>query len=151
MSRIIVLDSAPLGLLTQRAGHPQGDACRAWLQSHSDAGAIVVVAEIIDYELRRELLRLGRLKSVQRLDLFNTRPTVRYLPLDTPAIRLAAELWAKVRQQGLPTADRHALDADVILVAQTVNAGFPPADVVVATTNVNHLSRFLPSALWTDI
>jgi hypothetical protein len=37
-----------------------------------------------------------------------------YLPLDTAAMRHAAELWAPSRQYGIPTAHEHALDGDSI-------------------------------------
>ena len=66
-------------------------------------------------------------------------------------MRLAAHLWAQARQGGLPTADRHALDADMILAAQILSAGHQPTDFVVATGNVSHLSRFVPADLWSRI
>ncbi len=74
MSRVIVIDTGPLGLLTHRVGVP---------------------------------------------DAFIGNPVVRYIPLTTVAMRVAA--------------------------------GIPPADLIVATTNVGHLSRFLAADLWTNI
>ena len=58
-------------------------------------------------------------------------------------------LAAQARRQGQPTADDKALDGDVILAAQAMTLG--GTDVVIATTNVGHLSRFVPAALWPDI
>ena len=64
-------------------------------------------------------------------------------------MRQAASFWAEARRQGRPTANDMALDGDVILAAQAATLG--TADVVIATTNVAHLSRFLPSELWQNI
>lgn len=150
MSRIIVLDSSPLGLLFQKPGHPQADECRAWLAQHVAAGAQVIVPEIVKYELRRELIRLGKTRSVAALSVF-TQISGRLLPINSAAMELASELWARARRQGQPTADRHALDVDVILSAQVLTAGFPAGSFVVATTNVSHLSQFVPCELWHQI
>jgi len=68
--------------------------------------------------LKRELLRAGKIFSVARLQAFTSATPDRYLPLSDEALRLAAELWAKARQQGRPTADAKDLDIDVILAAQ---------------------------------
>jgi predicted nucleic acid-binding protein len=72
-----------------------------------------------------------------------------YLPITTAAMRQAAKFWAQARQQGRPTAGDQALDGDVILAAQAVTLGV--ADVVVATTNVAHLSRFVSAETWQSI
>ena len=61
----------------------------------------------------------------------------------------AAELWAQARQQGQQTAGDKNLDADMILIAQTLV--LDESDVVIATTNTRHLARFTPAALWQDI
>ena len=66
-------------------------------------------------------------------------------------MRLAAELWAAVRRQGKPTADHHALDVDVILAAQVLTGGFADGTFIVATANVEHLSRFVPAEEWSKI
>jgi len=147
VKRIVLLDAGPLGLVTNPKLSPQSMACNQWLQSLLLDGVHILVPEIADYEVRRELLRAGKMKGLQRLD--DLIEIVGYLPLTTAVMRDAAELWAQVRQSGLPTADRHALDGDVILAAQA--RSIPADDVVVATTNVGHLARLVDAALWTDI
>ena len=57
---VISLDSGPLSLLTQRRGPTEADACQKWLARHLGAGSRVVVPSIVDYELRRELMRAGK-------------------------------------------------------------------------------------------
>jgi hypothetical protein len=66
-------------------------------------------------------------------------------------MRLAARLWADVRQRGLATADPRDLDVDVILAARAMSMGTDPADVIVATTNPAPLTRFVAADLWTNI
>jgi predicted nucleic acid-binding protein len=150
MISTIVLDSTPLGLLTQRRGIRAADDAQDWLARHLSAGTRIIVPEIVDYELRRELLRLAKTSAVARLDAFNAAMPDRYLPLTTPALRFAAELWAQLRQAGIPTADPHALDGDVILAAQVRVAGLP-SDTVVATGNIGHLARVVNAALWANV
>lgn len=79
MIRAIVLDSSPLGLLMQRPGIRIADACRAWAEQRQQQGVELVVPEIVDYELRRELLRLGNAAAVARLDAFESAGPGRYL------------------------------------------------------------------------
>ncbi len=147
MSRTIVLDAGPLGLVTNPKQSPQSLACAQWLQALVASGARVIVPEISDYEVRRELLRAQKLKGIERLDAL--AGLLHYLPLSTAAIRQAAVLWAKARQQGQPTAADNALDGDVILAGQAMTIG--ASDVLIATTNVGHLSRFIAAQLWQDI
>jgi predicted nucleic acid-binding protein len=118
--------------------------CRRWLDDLLAAGRRVLIPEITDYEVRRELLRAKLAASVSFLDLLAQR--AEYIPLTTAAMRKAAELWADARQRGRPTAADPALDADVILAAQALTLGAP--QVVVATANVRHLARYVPAELW---
>ena len=122
-------------------------ACAQWLQSLVMAGLRVVVPEIADYEVRRELLRANKVKGIAKLDTLAS--LLEYLPITTAAMRQAALFWAQARQQGQPTAADKALDADMILAAQAVTLGEP--DVVIATTNVGHLSRVAPAELWQNV
>ena len=55
LSAAVLLDAGPLGLLSNPNNSPQPIACRAWLASLLAAGRQVVVPEITDYEVRREL------------------------------------------------------------------------------------------------
>jgi predicted nucleic acid-binding protein len=143
----VLLDAGPLGLVTNPRRSPRSTACAQWLQSLIAAGVRVVVPEIADYEVRRELLRAGKLKGVAKLDAL--AGSLEYLPLTTAAMRQAAAFWAQVRQQGRPTAADKAIDADAILAAQAVTLG--DSDAVIATTNVGHLARFVPAELWQNI
>jgi predicted nucleic acid-binding protein len=147
VSQVVLLDTGPLGLVTNPRRSPQSVACAQWLQALVAHSMRVIVPEIADYEVRRELLRAKKEQGLARLDALANR--LEYLSLTTAAMRQAAVFWAQARQLGQPTADEKALDGDVILAAQALTLG--AVDVVIATTNVGHLSRFAPAALWPDI
>ncbi len=147
----IVLDATPFGLLTQKPNAARADECREWLASKSRMGLRILVPEVVDYELRRELLRSGKADSIRRLDRLISSPIVSYIPITTEAMRRAAQLWARARQHGIPTAHPHALDVDVIIAAQVLETGLMPAEFVVATSNAAHLSRFVPAESWATI
>ena len=147
MSRTILLDSGPLGLVTNPRGTEEAGRCARWLANAETGGATVIVPEIADYEVRRELVRARRIPGIARLDALISQ--VEYLAITTAAMRRAAEFWAEARQRGWPTAADAALDGDVILAAQA--ATLDREGTIIATTNVKHLSRFVPAALWTNI
>lgn len=107
------------------------------------------IPEVADYELRRELLRINSAKSIARLDELNT--TLTYVAITTAAMLKAAALWAAARSAGTPTADDKELDVDVILAAQSALLRGPGDHVIVATTNVGHLSLFIDARAWRDI
>ena len=147
MSRVIILDAGPLGLVTNPKLSPESEACTQWLQTHITSGSRVIIPEIADYEVRRELLRASKTKGISRLD--DLAKWIEYLPITTVAMRQAAKLWAEARQQGQPTAGDKTIDGDMILVAQAITLGVP--DIVIVTTNVGHLSRFITAELWQNI
>jgi hypothetical protein len=70
---------------------------------------------------------------------------VGYLPLTTVTLRRAAEFWAELRRQGLPTADARAIDADAILAAQALLTVAPGDTLVVATTHLPATFRAIQS------
>ena len=147
MTKVVVLDSGPLGLLARRKEVLPAEERRRWQRALLASGVRVILPEITDFEVRRELLRINSLESIARLD--RLPETIEYLPITTEAMRLAAVLWAQGRQSGQPTADPKELDGDVILAAQALLLGEP--DLVVATTNVGHLSRYVNAKLWQDV
>ncbi|MCP2731874.1 hypothetical protein [Limnofasciculus baicalensis] len=63
----------------------------------------------------------------------------------------SAELWASARKQGKPTADNKALDGDVILASQAILVSNYGHEVIVATTNIKHLSLFVDAREWQNI
>jgi hypothetical protein len=67
-------------------------------------------------------------------------------------MRLAAQFWARARNQGIPTAGADALDCDIILAAQAAQLAAESSDqVVIATTNVRHLSLFVEARYRNEI
>ena len=145
----MLLDAGPLGSGNESPtiAAKKSIACTQWLQGLILGGAQVFVPEIADYEVRRELLRANKTSGLARLD--GLGQLLNYLPLTTTAFRQAALFWAQARQQGYPTADDKALDGDVILCAQAITLGV--TDVVIASTNVAHLSHFAPADVWQNI
>jgi hypothetical protein len=97
------------------------------------------------------LIRLGKTKGIASVDVFNTANPVRFAPIEQNDLTRAAGLWAQARNAGTPTSDPKELACDAILVAQVLNSNFADANVVVATTNVGHLSKFVPAQFWSSI
>jgi predicted nucleic acid-binding protein len=147
VSTVVFLDAGPLGLVTNPRQSTRSFACTQWLQALAVARSRVIVPEIADYEVGRELLRANKVKGLAQLDAVCA--LLEYLPITTTAMRQAALFWSQARQQGQPTAGDKTIDADMILAAQAASLGV--ADFVIATTNVGHLSRFVPARLWHEI
>jgi predicted nucleic acid-binding protein len=149
MNQLILLDTGPLGMVTNPKANPDCQACKQWLSRLESNGDRAAFTEIADYELRRELLRAGKTRGIQQLDQLKT--TIPYFPITTEVMLKAAELWAQARNQGYPTASPEALDGDVILAAQAVILRSQGYDTMIATTNVGHLSRFTVAKTWQEI
>lgn len=136
MSQVILLDTHPLSQVTHPKINPK---VKQWLNSLNKTETAIRVPEIADYELRRELLRQGKTKSIERL---NQLSQICLIPLTPATMQKAAELWAWVRNQGQPTASNDSLDGDVILAAQAILQLRAFDEVSVVTTNYKHISRF---------
>lgn len=149
----LFLDSQPLGLLSNPTPSSEGVAIMTWTGRILAAGHRIYVPEVIDYELRRELVRAGKTASIAELD--SLKRLLYYLPITTDAMVLAAELWAQSRNAGTPTGDPKKLDIDAILAAQALtegrSLGLSGPTVIVVTTNARHLSQFVTADLWTNI
>lgn len=148
---LLVLDSGPLGMLSNPIATGEVLEIQNWSQARMMLGDQLVIPEIADYEIRRELLRANKKRGLTRLD--ELCRTFLYLGLETSMMREAAVLWADARTSGLPTAHEEALDGDVILAAQARNlqASYSKISVVVVTNNISHLSRYVEARQWTDI
>jgi predicted nucleic acid-binding protein len=140
LSRLVVLDAGPVGLGGKAPGLPEAARFHAWVRALLAQGDLVAVPEIARYEVRRELFRMRASSALRRLD--HLHPTLAFLPITGPVMDIASELWAHVRQGGMTTAPDDALDADAILAAQALVAAESGDEVIIATTNVEHLARF---------
>ena len=144
----LLLDSGILGFCCHAAGVVREPANTRVADLHH-AGHTVIIPEAADYELRRKLLHLvasggSPARILSHLDALAEIFT--YAPLTTEILRDAAELWADARCRGIPTAAEGRFDFDVILAAQ---ARAVRGSVV--TTNVKHLSRYVPTLAWEDV
>ncbi len=149
----IFLDSTPLSAICNPVSSETTSAVRTQLLTLLAFGHKIYVPEIIDYELRRELTRAGKTASLAILG--SLKSGFRYVPITTEAMLLVAALWADARNAGTPTGDPKKLDIDAILAAQALvegrQQGVAEGEVVVATSNVAHLSRFVQAELWTAL
>ena len=145
----VLLHAGPLGLATNPRPSPDHLACNEWLSHIVPQDFQPLIPEIADYEIRRELIRSERPRGLARLDALAAQ--IGYLALTTTVMRQAAEFWASARRRGRPTASDAALDADMILAAQAVVLTASGSTVVVATTNVGHLSLFVDARHWRNI
>jgi hypothetical protein len=144
MVDVVLLDAGPLGLIS----HPRATIhVLEWVAEFLAAEIEVLIPEIADYEVRRELMRAGRARGVGRLDYLKS--SLGFLPITSSAMLQATEFWAEARRRGRPTAGDESLDADVILAAQA--ATIQAKSVIVASTNPKHLSRFVPADHWQNI
>src|SRR5687768_1874315 len=99
---VILLDTGPLGLVTNPRMSAEALFCTRWLQSELRHDLRVLVPEIADYEVRRDLLRADKYAGLQRLDVLKVE--IGYLPITTAVMLTAADHWARARRQGRPTA-----------------------------------------------
>lgn len=147
---IVLLDSTPLGLITHPANDKEPLECKSWVKRLVSGDILVVIPQIIDYEIRRELIRAKKLKSLQQLDL--VRQIFPLVPLNENTMRKASELWAWARNTGQQTAHNENIDIDVILAAQAIVWAQQEQDyVVIATGNVDHIVRYAPAMSWQEI
>ncbi len=104
----------------------------------------VIIPEITDFEVRRELIRTKRTNSLFRLN--RLKETCVFAPLNSQIMLLAAQLWADARNRGRPTAGPERLDCDVILAAQALERG-----ATIISENINHLTQFTSVVRWQDM
>jgi hypothetical protein len=149
MSMVVLLDAGPLGMVTNPKSSPENEACKNWLASLAYKGIGVVIPEIADYEVRRELLGANKHAGISRLDAL--KDMLGYAAVTTSVMLKAAEFWAAARKMGRQSASDASLDADMILAAQAVVLNRNSGQAVIATTNVRHLAIFSPARIWREI
>ena len=88
--RFIFLDAGPLGMIANPKATSSNLGCQLWLDSLLAQGEKVILPEIADYEIRRELLRANKQRSIIKLD--RLKSILEYRPINTAVMLLAAEL-----------------------------------------------------------
>jgi predicted nucleic acid-binding protein len=136
----LLLDTAVVGEIC----HPRKyDDVRAWF-ARAAAAHEMLLSEVADYELRRELLRIDSRRSLDRLDELTRE--IRYIPVTTATWRAAARLWALQRKAGRVTAAEGGLDGDVLIAAQAL-----AEDAVIVTPNTRHFDSMVRAVTWQEV
>jgi hypothetical protein len=153
---IVFLDSGVIGLLSNPNKRDRAIACEDWLYGLFAKGVYVVSSDICDYEVRRNLV-LESMRSEKRLQpltsLDELHDFIDFLPVTSKILISASDVWAKSRLQGQAMSNGASIDVDAIICAhwELLKEEFPSRYVVVATTNVRHLSRFTEAFDWESI
>lgn len=136
----LILDTIVVGQVCHPRKHAE---VRTWLAKVA-AEHEPLLSEVVDYELRRELLRISARRSLARLDELSRE--LRYLPVTTATWRSAANLWALLRRTGRVTAPDAALDGDVLIIAQAI-----AEEAVVVTSNKRHFEPLVQVLDWHEV
>lgn len=148
---IVVLDSHPLSLISNPANGQESLSCKSRIKNLVSNNVLVVVPEVIDYELRRTLICGEKITGIKNLDRLGDMGLI-YAPITTEAVRKAAELWGWSRRTGQSTAHKDKIDIDVILAAQSIILAQETKEyTIIATSNVSDLERYTPARKWEDI
>ena len=150
MSRIVLLDTGPLGFVTHPNDKGEIALCKQWSEKLLTAGVMVRVPQIADYELRRKLLQIKKPASIALLNRF-IRSTGGLVRINGRTWKKAADLWAQSRWDNVQSGDDTAIDGDMILCAQAILLAEKGDTVEVATTNIKHLQAYVSAKLWSDI
>jgi predicted nucleic acid-binding protein len=153
---IVFLDTGIIGILSSPRKIGEDYECKQWLYHLLARGIYVASCDLCDYEVRRSLL-LNKIKNplavegIENLD--QLQDLIEFLPITKNLMKKAAELWAISRSKGQATADIKNIDADIIIATtcQLLQVEDPDQNLIIATTNVKHLSRFLEARNWREI
>ena len=136
-SRVVILDSKPLGEICNPIKYSVTKPLIEFIRREKIA---LRIAEITDYELRRELKLQNLHKGINNLNKFDRRREI--ISLDREALIIAAELWAELRKTAQPTADNKNIDCDVIMVAQALKLRNRFEQIIILTIDIKDLIRF---------
>jgi predicted nucleic acid-binding protein len=156
---IILLDSNILGLIcNDNNSFNEARECQRWFYSLLARGGRLITSDISHYEVMRGLISSSIKMSkdvpgIKSLESLKTDGLLEFLPVSTESFDLAAKLWAKASTSGQTTRDEKDIDFDIIISAQyqILCNEHPGQQVIVATTNLKHLSIFCEAANWQDI
>lgn len=141
----VLLDQKPLSLATYPNASDRAEI-ETWIANLINAGVDVKVASVSEYELRRELIRSGKLESVKRLDEFIE--AFGYVECSRSIWQSAAQTWADARNSYAKGSKDEKLDADKILCGHALEHC---DKCIVATENLKHFTPHVCAKPWRDI
>lgn len=154
--KYLALDAYPLSNAAVTPAQPgatptESERCHQWMLDCEATGIVLLAPAISYYEAVRDLYQRGASTKIVRFQNFCFHPA-RFVPLTPDHLTEAAKLWATLRNQGLATADKQALDGDAIFAAQVLDLQLPAGQFTVVTRNPKHITRFgLPIEQWENI
>jgi predicted nucleic acid-binding protein len=152
---LVFLDTNILGVLSNPKQFQEVIGCQTWFERLLARGVYFVSSELCFYEVKRGLILAKKRGDLsQGLEkLQDLRQLIDVLVIDEQIADLASEIWSLSRLQGSPTASETSLDIDIIISAhwQLLKQQFEGRYVVIATTNVKHLSLFAEAQEWYSI
>jgi predicted nucleic acid-binding protein len=150
----IIVDSGILGQLARPTLGQDSQFLKRWFD-RTLIRANVCSSKICDYEIRRGLLLAQKQGLVAEglTILDRLHQIIEFLPVDETILNIAADIWATARMGGQPTAGDRNLDADMIICAtwKYLKTYHPGQEVIIATTNIRHLSLFANAVTWEDL
>ncbi len=156
---IVFLDTNILGLICNKnVSFDECQQCKKWFDTLFLRGVRIVTSDLCHYEVMRGLISSSIQSAepapgLKSLELLKTDGFLEFLPVSTEALNLAANLWARAFTSGQTTRSEKDIDIDIIISAQyqLLKDEFPGQQVIMATTNLKHLSIFCDAANWRDI
>lgn len=156
---IVFLDTNILGLICNKnVSFDECQQCKKWFDPLFIRGVRIVTSDLCHYEVMRGLISSSirsaeAAPGIKSLELLKADGFLEFIPVSTEALDLAANLWARAFTSGQTTRDEKDIDIDIIISAQyqILRDEFPGQRVIMATTNLKHLSIFCDAANWRDI
>jgi hypothetical protein len=163
---IVFLDTNVLGLLAKQTksfddSSDESYQVEQWFYGLLSRGVRVVTSTLCDYEFRRGLLepsdKANELAALApgliALDSLADTGMLEFISVSREDAILAAQMWIDAQAEGRPTSDKQNIDVDVIISAQCLilQKENPGRKVIMATTNIKHISRYCEAANWRDI
>ena len=160
---IVFLDTNILGLVAKprksfNDSLDESDRVQQWFYGLLSKGVRVVTSTLCEYEFRRGLLEPSNTSTeiapgIIELDNLANSGVLEFIDVSREDSILAAQMWVDAQAEGRPTSDKKKIDIDVIISAQCLilRQENPGQKVIIATTNIKHISRYCEAANWQDI
>lgn len=153
---IVFIDSGVLGILCNPNQSEINAKCEEWLYRLLSQGIRVITSEICKYEVKRSLI-LAQKKSKYKIGgidkLEELSDLIEFIPITRKEIDIACEMWSNCILNGEKLASENDINFDLIICShwQILTKENPGQEVIIATKNIRHLSRFAKVEKWENI